>query len=62
MLDLQPNSELQSKIGEAGSFIKSDVSDYDSQAKAFQGAWDRYGRLDLVVLNAGITDRRRSDV
>lgn len=59
MVDLRANPELQSKVGVAATFYSGDVSDYDSQAKCFQAAWEKYGRLDLVCLNAGIIDRRQ---
>ena len=59
MVDLRVNPELQSKVGDAATFYSGDVSDYDNQVKCFQDAWDKYGRLDLVCLNAGIIDRRQ---
>ncbi|CAK7200434.1 hypothetical protein SEUCBS139899_003129 [Sporothrix eucalyptigena] len=57
MVDVKANPELQAKVGNNASFYTGDVSDYDSQAKCFQAAWDKYHRLDLVCLNAGIIDR-----
>lgn len=58
MLDVKASPELQADVGDAATFFAGDVSDYDSQAKCFQAAWDVYGRLDLVCLNAGIIDKR----
>lgn len=58
MFDIQANADLQSKVGDAATSYKCDVSDYDQQAECFQKVWDTYGRLDLVCLNAGIFDRR----
>lgn len=58
MVDINPKQELINKLGEDAIFQKADVSDYDGQAKAFQAAWDKYGRLDLFIANAGIFDRR----
>lgn len=58
MVDMRPNANLLSELGEDNvSFHKGNVADYDSQARCFQEAWNRYGRLDLVCLNAGIIDR-----
>lgn len=59
MVDLRPNAALLAELGgdDAFSFHEGNVADYDSQARCFQAAWDRYGRLDLVCLNAGIIDR-----
>ncbi|EXJ66929.1 uncharacterized protein A1O5_10124 [Cladophialophora psammophila CBS 110553] len=38
-------------------FVQADVTDYESQAKAFAQTWDKWHRLDLVFANAGIGDR-----
>jgi 15-hydroxyprostaglandin dehydrogenase (NAD) len=38
-------------------FVKTDVTDYESQARAFLQTWDKWQRLDLVFANAGIGDR-----
>ncbi|KAL1900980.1 hypothetical protein Sste5346_002043 [Sporothrix stenoceras] len=57
MVDLKASPDVQADVGDAATFYTGDVSDYDSQAKCFQAAWDTYGRLDLVCLNAGIIDR-----
>lgn len=58
MADLRPNEELASKLGENGSYHECNVADYDSQAKAFQQVWDKYGRIDALYANAGIVDKR----
>lgn len=58
MADIQPNSELQQKLGEDASYHHCNVADYDSQATCFQEVWDKYGRLDALCANAGIVDRR----
>lgn len=57
MVDIKPNADLIAKLGEAVSFHEGNVADYDSQAKCFQEAWDKHGRLDLVCANAGIGDQ-----
>ncbi|CAK7236331.1 hypothetical protein SBRCBS47491_009601 [Sporothrix bragantina] len=57
MLDLRPNPKIIDDLGDNVSYYKGNVADYDSQAQCFQAAYDRYGRLDLVCLNAGMIDR-----
>lgn len=39
------------------TFIAADVTNYESQAKAFAQTWDKWHRLDLVFSNAGIGDK-----
>lgn len=58
MADIQLNAELTSKLGDNASFHRCDVADYDSQARAFQEVWNKYGRIDALCANAGITDKR----
>lgn len=58
MADIQQNGQLASKLGDSASFHYCDVADYDSQAKAFQEVWNKYGRLDALCANAGIVDKR----
>lgn len=38
-------------------FIQCDVSSYSSQANLFQEVWSKWGRLDVVVPNAGFIDQ-----
>jgi NAD(P)-dependent dehydrogenase (short-subunit alcohol dehydrogenase family) len=58
MADVNQNENLLKELGEKAAFFRCDVSDYDSQAKMFQGAWDRFGQIDALCANAGIVDRR----
>jgi NAD(P)-dependent dehydrogenase (short-subunit alcohol dehydrogenase family) len=58
MADIQPNEALAKELGEKAVFFKCNVADYDSQAAMFQGAWDKFGRIDALCANAGIVDRR----
>ena len=54
--DINENSGLQvsSSLGDAGHFIQVDVSN-DKQMKALiDGSVDHFGRLDIIVNNAGI--------
>jgi NAD(P)-dependent dehydrogenase (short-subunit alcohol dehydrogenase family) len=39
------------------AFIYCDITNYDQQARAYQEVWDRYGRLDALLANAGIIDQ-----
>lgn len=43
--------------GKRVTFIQCDVASYDSQANLFQQVWNKWGRIDLVVANAGFLDR-----
>jgi NAD(P)-dependent dehydrogenase (short-subunit alcohol dehydrogenase family) len=58
MADIQPNDALSTKLGQNVSYHHCNVADYDSQAKAFQEIWDKYGRIDALCANAGIVDKR----
>ncbi|MCO6457098.1 MAG: SDR family oxidoreductase [Pirellulaceae bacterium] len=42
--------------GQECSFIQADLSDADSCQRAVQTALDRFGRLDVVINNAGVND------
>ncbi|KAF2691948.1 hypothetical protein K458DRAFT_473589 [Lentithecium fluviatile CBS 122367] len=55
--DIQENKDFAVKLGDASSFYKCDVADYDSQAQMFQQVWDKYGRIDALCANAGIVDK-----
>lgn len=35
-----------------------DISSWDSQAKVFKAAIDRFGKVDIVILNAGVAEPR----
>jgi NAD(P)-dependent dehydrogenase (short-subunit alcohol dehydrogenase family) len=58
MADINSNENLLKELGDKAEFFKCDVSDYDSQAKMFQGVWNRFGSIDALCANAGIVDRR----
>lgn len=49
--------KLVAELGERAHFIKCNIADYADQAKAYQQVWDRWGRLDALLANAGIVDR-----
>ena len=56
--DIKPNEKFAEKLGDACTFYKCDIADYDSQAEMFQQVWDKHGRVDALCANAGIVDRR----
>lgn len=56
--DIKPNAKFAEQLGEASTFHKCDVADYDSQAEMFQQVWDKHGRIDALCANAGIVDKR----
>lgn len=39
------------------TYIRTDISSWDDQARLFQQTYESHGRLDFVALNAGIDDR-----
>ncbi|RDI76646.1 hypothetical protein Vi05172_g13352 [Venturia inaequalis] len=43
--------------GNTAIFVRCDVKSYDSQAQLFQTVWKKWGRLDVLVANAGCVDR-----
>ncbi|OAA61935.1 NAD(P)-binding domain protein [Niveomyces insectorum RCEF 264] len=49
--------ELATKLGPNTFFVHCDVADYASQAAAFTAVWQRWGRLDALLANAGIVER-----
>ncbi|KAH6665415.1 hypothetical protein B0J14DRAFT_521934 [Halenospora varia] len=58
-LDLQrgPGEALASSLGPNACFFEANVADYDSQAKVFQAVFDKWGRIDALLANAGIVDK-----
>ncbi|KAF5501060.1 15-hydroxyprostaglandin dehydrogenase [Colletotrichum siamense] len=57
--DLQKDAgnAVASELGDHAVFYELDVCDYDAQAKVFSQVWDRWGRLDALLANAGHSDR-----
>ncbi|KAL2016896.1 hypothetical protein VTK56DRAFT_2857 [Thermocarpiscus australiensis] len=49
--------DLASQLGPNAYFARADVSDYASQAAAFDAICSRWGRLDALCANAGIVER-----
>ncbi|EGY15397.1 uncharacterized protein VDAG_06251 [Verticillium dahliae VdLs.17] len=57
MADLKTNDTLSLELGRNASFHKTDVADYESQAKTFQEVRNEHGRIDALLANAGIVDK-----
>ncbi|AEO60046.1 hypothetical protein MYCTH_2308851 [Thermothelomyces thermophilus ATCC 42464] len=51
-----PKTALLDRSGERAVFEQCDVSSYSSQAAMFRSVWARWGRLDLLIANAGNVD------
>jgi 3-oxoacyl-[acyl-carrier protein] reductase len=61
----QPLKDLQARIAEAGgqaAFIPTDVRSRQDMDRLVALACERFGRLDVLVNNAGIAPRIRADV
>jgi NADP-dependent 3-hydroxy acid dehydrogenase YdfG len=58
MADIRQNEALSKELGDKAAFFSTNVADYHSQAKTFQGAWDKWGRIDALLANAGICDKK----
>jgi NAD(P)-dependent dehydrogenase (short-subunit alcohol dehydrogenase family) len=43
--------------GNRALFVQCDVTDYESQANLFRTVWQKWGRLDVLIANAGCVDR-----
>lgn len=53
-LDVDAGSELADRLGEAASFLPTDVSDIDQVQALVDAAVSRFGGLDVMFNNAGI--------
>ncbi|KAJ4286229.1 hypothetical protein N0V90_013263 [Kalmusia sp. IMI 367209] len=58
--DINENAKFAEQLGDASSFHKCNVADYDSQATMFQQVWDKYGRIDALS-SIYIFEHRNSD-
>lgn len=58
-VDLQrgPGETLAASLGPNAHFWEVNVADYDSQALMFQHVFDKWGRIDALLANAGIVDK-----
>ncbi|KAK6439069.1 hypothetical protein LTR95_004720 [Oleoguttula sp. CCFEE 5521] len=53
MADLNPPKDTLQNT----TYLRTDISSWDSQAATFEKAYAQLGRLDFVALNAGMDDR-----
>jgi 3-oxoacyl-[acyl-carrier protein] reductase len=53
---------LVNKAGDRGVAIQADVADASDRERLVEESLDRFGRIDLLVNNAGIAPRRRMDM
>lgn len=53
---------LVNKAGGRGVAIQADVADASDRERLVEESLDRFGRIDLLVNNAGIAPRRRMDM
>ena len=58
-LDAEAGVGLVDELGEVTSFVHTDVSEADSVQAAIDHAQERFGRLDVMVNNAGISSSPR---
>ena len=58
-LDVQcaAGEALAKSLGPNAEFWEANVADYESQAGAFQAVFDKWGRIDALLANAGIVDK-----
>jgi NAD(P)-dependent dehydrogenase (short-subunit alcohol dehydrogenase family) len=58
-VDIQrgPGEALAASLGPNAHFWETNVADYDSQARMFQDVFEKWGRVDALLANAGIVDK-----
>ncbi|ETS79981.1 hypothetical protein PFICI_07510 [Pestalotiopsis fici W106-1] len=56
-LQRQAGSAVAADLGSNAAFFELDVTSYSDQAKVFSQVWERWGRLDALLANAGHSDR-----
>ena len=47
--------ELEAELSPGAQFVVCDSSNYADQLNLFKTAFDKYGRVDIVIANAGIS-------
>lgn len=57
--DIQQDSgtAVAKELGENAEFYHLNVRDYEAQARVFTAVWEKWGRLDALLANAGHSDR-----
>ena len=58
-LDVQKaaGEALVAELGSNALFIQCNIADYDQQAQAYSQVFNKFGRIDALLANAGIVDR-----
>lgn len=51
----EPSRQLESELSPNAHFVKCDASSYSDQLALFKSAHEKYGKVDIVVANAGIS-------
>ncbi|KAJ6134078.1 NAD(P)-binding protein [Penicillium sp. IBT 18751x] len=51
----EPSRQLESELSPNAHFVKCDASSYSDQLALFKSAHDKFGRVDIVIANAGIS-------
>lgn len=65
VLDEERASETIDAIKKAGSdvtYVKADISKKEDRESAVRQIMDRYGRIDVLVNNAGVAPKKRMDI
>lgn len=58
LLDVSPaGASITAELGASATYFYCDVSSWESQAAAFSGTFEKWGRIDFTALNAGIDDK-----
>lgn len=50
-------AKVVAELGANAAFYKCDVSIYEDQVAVFKETWEKWGRLDAFLANAGFSDR-----
>ncbi|KFZ04683.1 hypothetical protein V501_09070 [Pseudogymnoascus sp. VKM F-4519 (FW-2642)] len=53
----EAGEKLVASLGDNSAFFYANVADYDSQATVFQAVYNKWGRIDALLANAGIVDK-----
>ncbi len=55
-------TEVLEALGEGSAYVQADISREDERVRLLEAVRSRFGRLDLLVNNAGVAPRRRVDI
>ena len=58
----QPPGEFTHAVGDKGIYVQGNVDDFDDHERFLDAALEAYGRVDLLVNNAGVAPRERADI